>query len=148
MTRPPEVLAIRSLVDVAEVFLQLARSLGSTAGVTRVTSPIYMRAEEKVDQDSFKVGHGPGLRLEWYAEGEFEDGRGISFAQELSWHEGSWLIEASVRASDELGEHILREFAARRAVDAVSLTVRLREQAEQLLAQGSENLERFLRHSY
>ncbi len=130
-----EVKVLRSLAEVSEVFLRLAARLRSLADVRSVSHPCWMRTEERIGEDQFRVGTGQGFRFEWYAEGEFVDGRVISFGQELFWHAGEWTIDASVRVNDAEGERVLLELPRRHAAEADDLIVELLGQASFLLDQ-------------
>jgi hypothetical protein len=142
-----EVVVLRSLAEVAEIFLRLAATLRSVPGVRSVTQPIWMRAEDRLGEDQFRVGSGPGFRIEWYAEAEFVGGRAISFGQELSWHDGEWTIDASVRANDPQGEHPVLDFPRRTAVTPDELVIELRGQARLLLERQAEGMQFFLGHT-
>jgi hypothetical protein len=137
-----EVGVVRSLVGVSEAFLEIAWELQSLSGVQTVTSPCFMRAEERVGEDQFRVGRGEGFRIEWYAEAEFGD-RAVSFSEELSWHAGEWVVDASVRANDAQGEHMLVEFPRRFAVTAQELVAEMRGQTQLLLERRGEALRCF-----
>lgn len=135
---------VRSIADVSERFMRLAATLRSLPEVRMVSHPCWMRTEERVaEEDQYRVGQGSGFRIEWYAEAEFADGTAISFGQELSWHDDEWAIDASVRASDTEGEHVLLEFPRRHAIDAADLVAELRSQTELLQHQRDEALRLF-----
>lgn len=103
MTLGDEVRVVRALATASEVFLRLAVILRSHAGVREVSSPCSIRAEELLGDGRFGVGWGEGFRIEWYAEAEFANNTGLCFSQELSWHDGTWSVDASVRANDRPG---------------------------------------------
>jgi len=137
-----EVGVVRSLVGVSEAFQEIAAELRSLSGVRAVTTPCWMRAEEPVGEDQFRIGRGEGFRIEWYAEAEFGD-RGVSFSEELSWHAGEWVVDASVRANDAQGEHLLIELPRRFAVTAEEMVAELRGQTQLLVERRGEALRCF-----
>jgi hypothetical protein len=103
-----------------------------------------MRTEERTGEDQHRVGRGVGFRVEWYAEAEFEDGSAISFGQELSWHDGEWTIDASVRVNDDQGERVLLELPRRYATEPADLVSELRSQTRLLQEQEGEGIRLFL----
>ena len=103
MSLSGEVAVVRQLAEVSEAFIGLAATLRSLPAVKTASHPCWMRTEERTGEDQHRVGRGVGFRVEWYAEAEFEDGSAISFGQELSWHDGEWTIDASVRVNDDQG---------------------------------------------
>jgi hypothetical protein len=138
-----EVEVVRSLAEVSEEFMRIAAALRSLPGVQAVSHPCWMRTEERVAEDQYRVGQGEGFRVEWYAEADFADGRSISFCQELSWHGGEWTVDASVRSNDEQGEHMLLELPRRHALDRVDLLAELRSQTRLLLERRDEGIRLF-----
>jgi hypothetical protein len=123
---------VRSLAEASEEFMAIAAALRSLPGVRTVSHPCRMRTEERVAEEQYRVGRGEGFRVEWYAEADFTDGSSMSFCQELSWHEGEWIVDASVRGNDDQGERVLLELPSRHATDAADLVVELRSQTRLL----------------
>ena len=89
-----EVAVLRAMAEVSEVFLRLAVTLQRRGDVRRATHHFALRAEEQLGEEHFRVGSGAGFRMEWYAEAELDDGRDLSFAQEVAWHGGEWVVDA------------------------------------------------------
>jgi hypothetical protein len=142
--RSTEVLVLHSVAEVSEAFLKLATRLQARADVRRAKDTIWIRLEERVEEDHFRIGQGEGFRVEWYTEGEFSNGRDLSFGQELSWHDGAWFVEASVRNIYAAGEDLLIEFPRRCAVEAEDLVGELRSQTRLLLDHEEESIRLFL----
>jgi hypothetical protein len=105
-----EVVVIQSMAAASEAFLRMASVLRQEPGVLRASSPVSMRAEERVAENRFRLGDGSGFRIEWYAEAEYEDGRQLSIALEVAWHDG-WIVESSVRANTVSGEEVITDDA-------------------------------------
>lgn len=145
MSRGDEVAVVRALAEVSEKFRGIAARLRSLPNVRTVTPRCWMRTEERVAEDQYRVGRGDGFRVEWYADAEFADGAAISFGQELSWHEGEWAIDASIRANDALGERVLVELPHRYATDPVDLVAELRGQTRLLQEHWDEGIRLFSR---
>lgn len=143
MTTSAEVAVVRSIAEASEQFIELASTLRSLPEVRMVSHPCWMRTEQRIAEDQYRVGQGSGFRIEWYSEAEFTDGTAISFGQELSWHDGEWAIDASVRAIDTEGEHVLLEFPRRHAIEPADLVAELRSQTELLQQQRDEALRLF-----
>ena len=136
---------VRSLAETSEAFLEIAAALRSLPDAPTVSHPCWMRTEERVGEDQYLVGRGDGFRVEWYAEGEFSDGRAISFSLDLAWHDGEWTVDASIRANDDEGEHILVELPRRHAIDPEDLVAELRGQTRLLLERRDEGVRMFTR---
>jgi hypothetical protein len=139
-----EVAVLRALAEVSEAFLEIAATLRSLPGVRTVSHPCSMRTEEWVSDGQYRVGQGDGFRFEWYAEGEFDGGRAISFGLELSHHDGEYIIDAAVRANEAQEERMLLELPRRYAIDPVDLVGELRSQAGLLLGRRDEGVALFL----
>lgn len=122
----------------------IAAALRSLPGVRTVSHPCWMRTEERVAEDQYRTGRGEGFRVEWYAEADFTDGNSISFCQELSWHEGEWTIDASVRGNDDQGERVLLELPRRNATDLADLIAEVRSQTRLLREQQDEGIRLFM----
>lgn len=108
---------ITALVDVAEVFAELATWLRNTPGFSEVTQPCWMSRQQRRDEHTFDVGKGEGLEIEWYADAEHECGAGLSFGLSLVLDGEEWTIGSSVRVVDRRGEDTLVELPTRHAVD-------------------------------
>jgi hypothetical protein len=133
-----EVSVIRSLAAVSEAFLDLAASLRALEGVQKVSSPCWVRAEDRLGEDHFRVGSGDGFRIEWYAEAEFRDGRVLSFSQEVSWHDGEWVVDASARSNGADGEDVLVELPQRFAITAEDAVAEMEGQSQMLVDRRDE----------
>lgn len=94
-------------------------------------------------EEHFRVGSGEGFRAEWYAEAEFVDGRMLAFAQEVAWHDGEWVVDASVRSVTDGEESVILEMPRRFAITADEVTVELVGQARFLEDRYGEALRRF-----
>jgi hypothetical protein len=134
---------VRSLAEVSEALIGIAAALRSLPGVRTVSHPCWMRTEERVAGEQYRIGQGDGFRVEWYAEADFADGSSISFCQELSWHDDEWTVEASVRGNDAQGEHVLLELPRRYATDPAELVDELRSQTRLLLEGQDEGIRLF-----
>jgi hypothetical protein len=143
VTVAAEVSVVRSLAAVSEVFLGLAASLRSLEDVQKVSSLCWMRAEERLGEDHFRLGSGDGFRIEWYAEAEFVDGRVLSFSQEVAWHDGEWVVDASVRSSGADGEDVLLDLPRRFAVTAEDAVAELEGQSRLLVDRRDEAVRLF-----
>ena len=135
---------VRSLAEVSEDFIRIAAALRSLPGVRTVSHPCWMRTEERVAEEQYRVGQGKGFRVEWYAEAMFTDGRSISFCQELSWHEDEWTVDASVRGNDDQGERVLLQLPRRHAIDPADLVAELRSQTRLLHDRQDEGIRLFV----
>jgi hypothetical protein len=93
-----------------------------------------------LNDDCFRVGSGGGFRLEWYAEAEFGDDNVLSFGQEAAWHDGEWIMDASVRRNGAGGEDILFELPRRSAITSEDVVADLREQSRMLVDRWEETL--------
>ncbi len=138
---------VRSLATVSEVFLGLAASLRALDGVQKVSSPCWMRVEERVGDDHFRIGSGDGFRVEWYAEAEFVDGRVLSFSQEVAWHDGEWVVDASARSSGAVGEDVLLDLPRRFAVIPGDAVVEMEGQSRMLADRRDEVVRLFLQRA-
>ena len=135
---------VRSLAEVSEDFIRIAAALRSLPGVRTVSHPCWMRTEERVAEEQYRVGQGKGFRVEWYAEAMFTDGRSISFCQELSWHEDEWTVDASVRGNDDQGERVLLQLPRQHAIDPADLVAELRSQTRLLHDRQDEGIRLFV----
>lgn len=111
------VATILCLVEVAEVFRELADWLRHLDGVSRVMQPSRMTSIRRLDSGSVEYGKGDGVGIDWYADAEFFDGRAISFGLELSWDAGEWVIEPAIRVNNQNGQDDLIEIAERFATE-------------------------------
>ena len=137
-----EVAVLRAMAEVSEMFVRLAVRLRSRGDVRRATHLFALRAEEQLGEDHFRVGSGAGFRMEWYAEAELDDGRDLSFAQEVAWHGGEWVVDASVRSVDHIGEEVVLELPRRFAIDAGEVAGELIGQSLLLESRYGEALRR------
>lgn len=144
MTEDTDVALLRALAEVSEAFLQLAIELRKVEGAVAVVHPCTIRPEHLVDNGHFEVGHGNGLRVEWYTDAEFNDDRAISFRQDLSWHSGRWRVEASVQAVDPAGEHTVKELPPQEVAATQPAIDTLRSTLRELLSGREELLRRFV----
>ncbi len=140
---PAEVAVVRSMAEVSEAFVRIADSLGRRSDVRRVARPCWLRAEDRLGEDHFRVGAGEGFRAEWYAEAEFVDDRVLTFSQEVAWHDGEWIVDASVRSIVDGQELVILEMPRRFAVAADEVTVELVSQSGLLEDRYDEALRRF-----
>lgn len=138
-----EVAVVRSMAEVSEVFVRIADSLRQRGDVRRVVRPFWLRVEDRLGEEHFRVGSGEGFRAEWYAEAEFADGRVLTFAQEVAWHEGEWVVDASVRAVIDGEDSVILEMPRRYAIAADDVPVELVGQAGFLEERYDEALRRF-----
>lgn len=109
---------IGCLAEVTSVFGSLASWLRSEADVVSVADPVWVSGGHDAEV-------GP-LRVEWYADAEFNDGRAVSFGLELRRHEGEWVVEPGVRITDRQGQDDLVDLPVRYAVDDDELCAELR----------------------
>lgn len=135
---PAVVAVLKSLAEVSEAFVAIAAGLRLLPGELAVSLSCWIRAEERLAEDHYRVGQGTGFRVEWYAEGVHPDGRSLTLGQELSWHEGQWAVDASVRTIDENGVETFVELPRRRTSDVDDLLAQLRAQSQLLLERREE----------
>jgi hypothetical protein len=102
-----------------------------------------IRKEERVGEDDFRVGVGEGFRVEWYADAEFGEEGALSFAEELAWHDGEWIIDAEVTTHDTGGEHSLFKLPRQFALDSAELEAALRSQTQLVLRHRDEAIRQF-----
>lgn len=140
---PTEVAVVRAMAAVSETFVRIADVLRQRSDVRRVSRPWWLRAEDRVGEDHFRVGSGEGFRAEWYAEAEFVHERILTFAIEVAWHDGEWVVDASVKSMIDGDEMAVLELPRRFAIDGDEVTTELMGQAKALEGRFDEALRRF-----
>lgn len=136
---------LASLVEVSETFIEIAQTMRALPGVAAVEDQCLMRSEKRLDEETFRIGIGPGFRIEWYADGNFRDGRALSFSEVLSWHDEGLTVEASVRDNRREGDILLLDLPPRTGIAFDALATQLLAVARLLRDGREEILQRFFR---
>jgi hypothetical protein len=139
----PDVAVLRSLAAVSEAFIALAGRLRARPEFRSVQRSGWLRAEEQLGPDRFRVGDGDGFRFEFYAEADAADDRTLVFALEAAWHAGEWTVDAAIRATSVDGDEVLVELPRRHARTGEAVAAELSGQLRMLRDREEEGLRRF-----
>lgn len=134
---------VHCLAQVSEIFSDLASWLRQIEEVTRVMQACSMTTLSRREDGVIEYGTGDGVGVDWYADGEFSNGRALSFGLELSWDGNEWLVEPGIRLTHRGGQDDLIDLADRYAVDDADMCDSLLGAARELAGLWDEALEVF-----
>lgn len=124
--------ALRGLAAVSERMVTLTGWMRQLPDVTSATLTCDIRGGEPIARGGFQFGRGDGYWFAWYAEAEFGDGVGLSFAIELTSPGVVWTIDGWVAAETTHGQVGLLELPTARAESPSKMSQALLDTADEL----------------
>jgi hypothetical protein len=146
MTSPGTVAALSMFVSVERGFRELLAWLRTLPMVTQTSYRCWL-----IDRSRAAFGDEPSastdvIGIEWYSDGELEDGRALSLGLSAEWTGSDWLVEPSILVNSGTGQDDLLDLPSTYAVEDIELVKEL-EQAVAVLKGSRDEIYKRLNSS-